>query len=134
MLIWVWKIIKFQIRLSFKMRVDMVLKNRSLRSPKSLLISLFILFTIVLFSFPLYAQDNYCLDKNSWKEWDELALKHPSNKDVQMLHAVRIGLCQKIEDGTISFEVARDAFNHIHETVHKRALEEQKRHLENSQL
>jgi len=38
------------------------------------------------------AQDkSYCKDKESWKEWDELVQKYPSNMDIQMLHAVRIG-------------------------------------------
>jgi len=46
-----------------------------------------------------------------------------------MLHAVRIGLCKKIEDGTISFETASDAFNDLNETVYKKALEAQQQWL-----
>ena len=73
----------------------------------------------------IHAQDeNYCKDNDSWKEWSELVSKYPHNMDIQMLHAVRIGFCKKIEDGTISFEVARDAFNHLHETVIKKSKKE----------
>ena len=77
-----------------------------------------ILFVLTILILPAYAQDtNHCLNKDSWKEWDELVQKYPHNMDIQMLHAVRIGLCKKIEDGSISFETARDTFNHLHETL-----------------
>jgi len=89
---------------------------------------------VILCSFPAFAQDNYCKDKESWKEWDELVQKYPHHMDIQMLHAVRIGFCKKIEDGTISFETARDAFNRLHETVIKKAKKEQNQWLKNKQL
>ena len=49
--------------------------------------------------------------------------------DIQMLHAVRIGFCKKIENGTITFEVARDAFNRLHETVVKKTKKGQNKQL-----
>lgn len=84
---------------------------------------------------PSFAQEpNYCHDKQSWEEWDALARKYPNSQDVQILHAVRIGLCRKIKAGTISFEVARDAFNHMHKMVTKKAQEDKKRYLEDRTL
>lgn len=81
------------------------------------------------------AQDkNFCHDKKSWEEWNELIQKYPHDMDIQMLHAVRIGLCKKIEDGSISFEVARDAFNHLHETVFKKAKARKEQQIRNKQL
>ncbi len=56
-------------------------------------------------------QTNYCLDKESWKEWDELVQKYPNDDDIQILHALRIGLCTKIERGSITFEQANAIFN-----------------------
>lgn len=83
---------------------------------------------------PVSAQDeNYCHDKESWKGWDTLVQKYPHDMDIQMLHAVRIGFCKKIEDGTITFEVAKDTFNHLHETVFqrtKKAIEQRKKNEE----
>ena len=39
--------------------------------------------------YPVLAQDkNYCHDKESWKEWDELVQKYPHDMDIQMLHEV----------------------------------------------
>jgi len=95
---------------------------------------IFLLILIFTISTTALAQDNYCKDKESWKEWDELVQKYPHHMDIQMLHAVRIGFCKKIEDGTISFETAKDAFNHLHETVIKKAKKEQNKQLKNKQL
>ena len=60
---------------------------------------------------------NYCKDSESWKEWDDLVMKYPDDMDIQALHALRIGLCIKVEAGTISFEVATDIFNRLHDMV-----------------
>jgi len=82
-----------------------------------------------------YAQDkNYCHDKESWKEWDQLVQKYPHDMDIQMLHAVRIGFCKKIEKGSIKFEVARDAFNHLHEVVIKKTQKQNEVWLKGKQL
>jgi hypothetical protein len=94
-----------------------------------------VILILILLCTPVLAQDkSYCKDKESWKEWDTLVQKYPHDMDTQMLHAVRIGFCKKIEDGTISFEVARDAFNHLHETVIEKAKKEQNQFLKNKQL
>lgn len=92
---------------------------------------------ILVICCPVLAQDqgeNYCHDKESWKEWDELVQKYPHNMDIQMLHAVRIGFCKKVENGTISFETAKDVFNILHESVYKKAKNEQNKWLKNRQL
>jgi len=51
-----------------------------------------------------------------------------------MLHAVRIRFCKKIEDGTISFEMANEIFNKLHESVLKKSKEQQKEHKMKQQL
>ena len=90
---------------------------------------------LVIFTAPVFAQDkNYCHDKESWKDWDELVQKYPHDMDIQMLHAVRIGFCKKIEDGTIIFETAKDVFNHLQESVYKKAKIEQNQWLKNRHL
>ena len=93
-----------------------------------------ILLMLICLNTQAFGQESYCKDKESWKKWDELVQKYPHSMDIQMLHAVRIGLCKKIEDGTISFKAAGDAFNHLHETVYKKAKKEQNKWLENKQL
>jgi hypothetical protein len=93
------------------------------------------LILMIIFTLLAYAQEtNYCHDPESWKEWDALIEKYPGNMDIQMLHAVRIGLCKKIEDGTISFETAGDAFDVLHYTVYRRAQEAQQQWLKDHRL
>ena len=31
--------------------------------------------------------ENFCHDKESWKDWDKLALKYPHDMDIQMLQS-----------------------------------------------
>ena len=78
-----------------------------------------ILLLALIFSSPGFTKEptNYCLDKESWKEWDALVKKYPDDKDVQTLHALRLGLCVKVEQGSITFEQATDIFNRAHEMV-----------------
>lgn len=97
----------------------------------------FILIIVITFfiSCIVFAEEkNYCLDKESWKEWDELIKKHPHNMNIQMLHAVRIGLCKKIEQKTITFEKARDVFNQLHQSVYQMAIKEEEYLLKESEL
>ena len=70
---------------------------------------------------------NYCLDKESWKEWEALAQKYPNDENVQALHALRLGLCIKIEQGSITFELASDIFNRAHEMVYQMKKSERER-------
>ena len=70
---------------------------------------------------------NYCLEKESWNEWDELVQKYPNDEDVQILHALRIGLCTKIERGSITFDQANAIFNRTHKMVIEKKKSDQKK-------
>ncbi len=72
-------------------------------------------------------QTNYCLDKESWKKWDAFVQKYPDDENLQALHALRLGLCLKIEQGSIKFEMASDIFNRAHEMVIKKAKSEREK-------
>ena len=88
---------------------------------------LLILSIVLSFRLPLAAEPkNHCLDSESWKEWDALIEKYPGDKDVQILHALRIGLCAKIEQGSITFEMANDLFNRAHELIIKKKRPDRK--------
>jgi hypothetical protein len=59
---------------------------------------------------------NYCQNPESWAEWQELLAKHPHDRGIHTLHALRLGLCLKIDrgeitldEGTAIFEEAREA-------------------------
>ena len=78
-----------------------------------------LLFALVFSSSLAYTEEqtNYCLDKESWKEWDDLIKKYPNDDNVQSLHALRLGLCLKIEQGSITFGMATAIFNRAHDLV-----------------
>ena len=89
-----------------------------------------ILVFALVFSFSMaFAEEpkNYCLDKGSWKKWEALVKKYPNDKDVQMLHGLRIGLCVKVKQKSITFEMATDIFNRAHEMVVKMKESERER-------
>ena len=65
--------------------------------------------------------DNYCNDQKGWEEWDDLIRKCPNDSDLQALHALRIGLCIKIEQGSINLEDAIDIFDKAHQVVIEKA-------------
>jgi hypothetical protein len=59
---------------------------------------------------------NYCKSPESWAEWQALLAKHPDDRGLQTLHALRLGICLKVErdeitldEGTAIFEDARRA-------------------------
>jgi hypothetical protein len=58
-------------------------------------------------------QDNYCHDVESWTEWNAMVKKYPDDIPLQMLHALRIGLCKKIEEKSITFEEANQLMNNM---------------------
>lgn len=87
-----------------------------MKSPtKPFIILLLWLFLSISLSF---ADDNknYCHDAETWIEWDNLIKKAPNNMDIHFLHAVRTGLCRKVDEGTISFEKAKLARENHEET------------------
>ena len=92
--------------------------------------SLTILISVLVLSYSHgFAEEptNYCLKKASWKKWDELIQKYPNDDDIQTLHALRIGLCTKIERGSITFEQANAIFNRAHDMVIEKKKADQKK-------
>jgi len=79
-----------------------------------------IILCLILFSLPVVADDNYCLDQESWKECDNLIDKYPGDTDIQTLHALRLGLCAKVERGDLTVDQATDIFETARDTVLKK--------------
>ena len=63
------------------------------------------------------ASENYCQDQESWKEWDALVEKYPDDRDIQTLHALRIGLCLKVQRGDLSGREATDIFESARDSI-----------------
>ncbi len=90
---------------------------------------------ILVFCSLVYAEsENYCHDQESWKEWDALVEKNPNDMEVQALHALRIGLCAKVDRGGISLEQATEIFESAREAIVEKRREDQKREKEGRKL
>ena len=55
-------------------------------------------------------ETNYCNDPAAEVQWQELLAKNPTDFDLQALHALRIGLCQKVEHGDLTVPQATQVF------------------------
>lgn len=78
--------------------------------------------------------ENYCNDPSSWQQWESLCEKYPSDKNIQILHALRIGLCQKVKSGDLTIPQATDIFETARETVIQRKKARQQASEENGRL
>jgi hypothetical protein len=82
-----------------------------------LFIILIIALCLLKTPFPANAGDNYCQDPDTWAEWDALVEKFPGDKDIQTLHALRLGLCMKVERGDLSEWEATVIFENARESI-----------------
>ena len=98
----------------------------------TMFISLCLIFAVYSASFA--ESENYCHDKESWKEWDALVEKNPNDTEVQALHALRIGLCAKVDRGQITLEQATEIFESAREAIIKKRKEDQKREQDKQKL
>jgi hypothetical protein len=81
---------------------------------KLIIISILLLFSC----HPLYADDStFCDDPQKWEYFESMSKKYPDDIPVQILHALKIGLCVKIGQNSISTTEAIDLFNDMVDTV-----------------
>jgi hypothetical protein len=99
---------------------------------KIMFLSLCLIFVIGGASFA--ESENYCHDKKSWKEWDALVAKNPSDTEVQTLHALRIGLCVKVDRGGIALNQATEIFESAREAIIEKRKADEKREKEGKEL
>ena len=89
---------------------------------------LVLFFTLFFASLPAIAAEDYCSDPDSWKEWEELIEKYPNDSDIQALHALRIGLCLKVERGDLTVEQGTDIFEKARRAILEKKRAETKTH------
>ena len=91
---------------------------------KKICLILILFFYTALGSQPASATENYCKDPESWKQWDALIQKYPDDLDIQALHALRLGLCAKIERGDITVEDSITIFENAREAIFEKKKRE----------
>lgn len=71
-----------------------------------------IVLSIFLLANAIYAEDtNFCNDPKINAKWEAEIKKNPFDIQLQTLHALRLGLCIKVEKGDITVEQATKIFN-----------------------
>ena len=88
----------------------------------------------VIYSVSFAELENYCHDEKSWKEWDALVEKNPNDMEVQALHALRVGLCAKVDRSGITLEQATEIFESAREAIIQKRKKNQKREQEQQNL
>ena len=81
---------------------------------KLIIITILLLFS----SFLVFADDStFCNDPQTWEYFESMTKKYPEDVPLQILHALKIGLCIKIEQNSISTPEAINLFNDMIDTV-----------------
>jgi hypothetical protein len=77
-----------------------------------------IIILIMVVSWPVWADDDvFCNDPAMWEHFNTMAAEYPEDVPLQILHALKIGLCAKISQGSISTGAAINLFNDMVDTV-----------------
>ncbi|MGR3318773.1 MAG: hypothetical protein ACUZ8O_09875 [Candidatus Anammoxibacter sp.] len=79
----------------------------------------------LLLSFTVNAEEkNYCHDSEANQEWNILINKYPGDLQLSTLHALRLGLCYKIELGQIEIGEATKIFESVKNQLVNRKVNE----------
>ncbi len=63
-------------------------------------------------------ENNFCEDQDDNMQWEALIQEHPNDMQMHALHALRIGLCFKVDRGDLTVSQATDIFeNRISELI-----------------
>ncbi|MBC7358453.1 hypothetical protein SAMN02745206_03349 [Desulfacinum infernum DSM 9756] len=96
---------------------------------KKALLALVLVFAGWVQPVPAEEPENYCHDPAAEAQWQALVAKHPKDYDLQALHALRIGLCLKVDQGVLTVPEATAIF----ERARKALIQQRSTPEENSQ-
>jgi len=70
--------------------------------------------SVLLFSFALNAEErNYCNDLEANMHWEALIKEYPNDLQIHALHALRLGLCFKVDRGDLTINQATETFENM---------------------
>ena len=58
-------------------------------------------------------ENNYCDDQDANMEWEALIQEHPDDMQIHTLHALRLGLCVKVDRGDLTVDQATEIFENM---------------------
>ena len=73
---------------------------------------------LLLVPWPVYSDDSkFCNDPPHWEHFNNMVAESPDDIPLQILHALKIGLCVKIEQNSISTQQAIGLFYDMIDTA-----------------
>ena len=72
-------------------------------------------------------QASYCHDQASWQQWKDILHRNPGNDAIHTAYALRVGLCQMVEQKEIELDRATRIFEAFRDTLldaNKKTLED----------
>lgn len=92
-----------------------------------------ITFSILILSYALNAEEkNYCNDPDTNMQWEALIQEHPNDIQFHALHALRLGLCFKVDRGDLSVDQATEIFENMRSALISAKEREREEELENN--
>jgi hypothetical protein len=84
---------------------------------------------LLLSSLPLYADDDptFCNNPQAWDHINTMVEKDPNDIPLLILHALKIGLCVKLEQNSINSPEAINLFNDMVDSMANKRDEEEVR-------
>ena len=61
--------------------------------------------------------EKFCNDPRAWEHFNSMVEEYPTDISLQILHALKIGLCVKIQNDSISPSEATQLFNDMVDTA-----------------
>ncbi len=77
-------------------------------------------------------EKDYCNDPEANTEWEVLVLKYPADLQIHALHALRMGLCFKVNRGDLDLNQATEIFENMRLALIKTKEWKMERQLEGS--
>jgi hypothetical protein len=89
--------------------------------------------SILLFSYILNAEEtNYCNDPDTNMQWEAMAQEHSDDLQIQALHALRLGLCFKVDRGDLTVDQATEIFENMRSALIDAKVRDMEEELEES--
>jgi len=57
--------------------------------------------------------EKFCNDPKAWEHFNSMVKEYPADVSLQILHALKIGLCVKIQNNSITPSEATELFNNM---------------------
>ncbi len=90
-----------------------------------LFIRMFFVLVFMVTAAPLHAEEqNDCHDREAALTWEKMVKETPNDLALQRLHALRLGICSKIDAGSLTFDQGMSIFEEARENAVQKRFEE----------